>query len=422
MKDIILLAKDENGLTDEQIRQALAQMLEQADTSEQTLILPPDATRLHSYAGNITNYLYHMLGGNAQIMPALGTHQPMENDQLSAFFGDIPADKFVVHNWRDDVETVGQIPAEFVEQVSGGIMDCEIQVEINRRLLDPKNRLIVSVGQVVPHEIAGMANFTKNIVVGCGGKDIISKSHMLGAMYGMERLMGRADTPVRLVFDCAQENFLADLPIVHVLTVTTNTENGVVVHGLYIGTDKRVFLEAVRQSQQKNMTFMKQPFSKVVVYLDPEEFHSTWIGNKAIYRTRMAMAQGGELLILAPGVRHFGEDKQNDRVIRQFGYMGRQRTLDLFKNDKILQENQSVTAHLIHGSTDGKFSVTYAVEHLTQQELESVGLKYTPYKQAAERYNPSVLKNGFNTMPDGEQIFYIDNPAIGLWALESDFA
>jgi hypothetical protein len=84
--------------------------------------------------------------------------------------------------------------------------------------------------------------------------------------------------------------------------------------------------------------------------------HSTWLGNKAVYRTRMAMADGGELIILAPGVKEFGEDHEIDRLIRKYGYRGTPATLAAVKANEELRNNLSAAAHLIHGSSEGRFN------------------------------------------------------------------
>jgi len=248
---------------------------------------------------------------------------------------------------------------------------------------------------------------------------MINSSHMLGAFYGMERVMGKDFSPVRRVFDYAQEKFLADVPLMYVLTVTTNKGDDTFIHGLFIGNQRDLFEQAVKMSQAKNLTCVGPPLQKVVVYLDEREFKSTWLGNKAIYRTRMAMAQGGELIILAPGVRKFGEDDENDRLIRKYGYVGRVKVLELVKRNEDLQANLSVAAHLIHGSSDGRFHITYCTEKLTEQEVTGASFHYMPYCKAVELYNPAALKDGFNTLTNGEEIFYISNPALGLWTCET---
>lgn len=308
-----------------------------------------------------------------------------------------------------------------MEEVSEGLVHDAIDVEVNKRILDRSYDLIISIGQVVPHEVVGMANYSKNVFVGCGGSNMINSSHMLGAFYGMERIMGKDHSPVRKVLDYAETHFIADLPLLYVLTVTTQQEGEVAVHGLFIGRERVVFEEAVKLSQQKNLIFMDKPLRKVVVFLDEREFKSTWLGNKSIYRTRMAIADGGELIVLAPGVRKFGEDDGNDVLIRKYGYIGRKNVLAACDRNKDLRDNLSVAAHLIHGSSDDRFSITYAVEKLSREEIEGAGFKYMDLKQAYEKYDPTRLKEGFNTLADGEEIFYISNPALGLWADRSRF-
>lgn len=409
------------GLTDAELDHSVAAFLQSLNAPpRKVLLLPPDITRLHSAGGLLAAKLYHALKESADVwlMPALGTHEPMTQAERRRFFGDIPDDRFLVHDWRNDVRKIGTVPADFVREVSEGIVDEAIDVEVNHLLFDGGFDLIVSLGQVVPHEVVGMANYSKNIFVGVGGSKLINQSHMLGALYGLERMMGRDHTPVRRVFDYAHTHFLASLPLYFFQTVTTASSSGVHIHGLFIGDHRDVFEAAVKLAQEKNMIFVERPFRKAVVYLDPAEFKSTWLGNKAIYRTRMAMADGGELIILAPGVRRFGEDPENDRVIRLFGYAGRENVLRMFRTEPELQRNQSVAAHLVHGSSDGRFSITYCTDPslLSAEEVESVGYRHMAYHEAIQRYDPDKLSDGFCTLPNGEEVFYISNPALGLWA------
>lgn len=408
-----------NGeITDAKLFEALKASVEGRNLKK-VLLLPPDLTRLHSYAGRITSMYYKMLKGSCHvdIMPALGTHDPMSREECLEFFGsEVPYEAIIPHNWRTDITTIGQVPASYVKEISEGLIDYSIEVQVNKRLLDPSYDLIISIGQVVPHEVVGMANYSKNIFVGCGGREMINKSHFLGAIYGMERMMGKDHTPVRKVFDYAEQNFIKDIPLIYVLTVTTVDGSKVNLEGLYIGRERRLFEEAVALSQKKNLIFLDKPLKKVIVYLDEREFKSTWLGNKAVYRTRMAIADGGELIIIGPGVRKFGEDEGIDRLIRKYGYKGRLKILEDYKAHDDLKENMSAAAHLIHGSSDGRFSITYATGKLTRKEVEDVGFKYMPLEEALAKYNPEKLRDGFNTLPDGEEIFFISNPAIGLWA------
>ena len=417
-----MICRSENGLSEQALRSALADASRDLPDGARVLLLPPDYTRLYSGAGAITRILYELLSPrcSVDVMPALGTHEPMTEQECRAFFGpDVPYEKLLVHRWREDVVKLGEVPASFVREVSEGLVDQPVDVEVNRRLTEGYDR-IYSIGQVVPHEVVGMANYSKNIFVGCGGASMINASHMLGAFYGMERIMGRDFSPVRRVFDYAEENFLKDIPICYILTVTTSSDDQTHIHDLYIGRRRELFEDAVAESQKRNLIHTDRPFRKAVVYLDPREFKSTWLGNKAVYRTRMAMADGGELLILAPGVRKFGEDDRNDALIRRYGYVGRENVLRLVAEHPDLAGNLSVAAHLIHGSSDGRFRITYATRSLSEAEVRGAGFGWMSYDEAARLYDPAKLTDGWHTLPDGEEIFYVSNPALGLWIYEGD--
>lgn len=412
-----MILKSDPFISDSELKSALLDSIK-GKSLKKVLILPPDYTRMYSGAGKITAIYYEALKDicEVDIMPALGTHEPMTKEECLAFFGEgVPFEKIIVHNWRKDVVKIGEVPGEFVSEVSEGLVSDKIDVEVNKLIVDRSYDLIISVGQVVPHEVVGMANYSKNIFVGCGGSNMINSSHMLGAFYGMERIMGKDHSPVRKVFDYAQENFLRDIPIMFVLTVTTNKGDETYIHGLFIGSQRDVFEEAVSLSRQINLTYVDEPFKKAVVYLDGREFKSTWLGNKAVYRTRMAMADGGELIILAPEVKKFGEDAENDRLIRKYGYIGRENVLKLVEENEDLKNNLSVAAHLIHGSSDGRFNITYCTEKLTEEEVRGAGFNYMPYEEASKIYDPKKLSDGYHEI-NGEKIFYISNPALGLWA------
>ena len=434
MESVFLETNEATGIDRANFESALANALN-GRSLRKALLLPPDFTRMHSGAGRIAAYYYSVLKNYCQVdvMPALGTHEPMTAREIEEFFlGEIPASAVIVHNWREDVVKLGEVPAGFISEVSEGLMNEHIDVEVNRRLLDKSYDLIISIGQVVPHEVAGMANYSKNIFVGCGGSSMISSTHMLGAFYGVERILGQDLSPVRKVFDYAQEHFITEIPLMYILTVTSKPDiqpayeagfvpaldGGVILHGLYIGDKRDVFEKAVKMSLEKNIIQLSERPRKVVVYLDPDEFKSMWVGNKAIYRTRMAIADGGELVIIAPGVRKFGEDAQNDALIRRYGYKGRAYVLEQCKNNADLNENLSVAAHLIHGSSDGRFNITYAAGGLSRNEVEAAGFKYAGLEEIIGRYDPKRLKDGFNTLEDGERVYYISNPALGLWTAE----
>ena len=410
-------------LSHEEIKSALEESFGKLGRRNKVLAIPPDYTRFHSQAGMVTRLAWDYYGDRlTDVLPALGTHFPMTEREVDKMFGGIPLSLFREHRWRTDVLTLGEVPAEYLKEVSENRVDYPWPAQVNRLLVEGGHDLILSIGQVVPHEVIGMANHNKNIFVGTGGQEGINKSHFLGAAYGMERIMGRADTPVRRVLNYASEHFAGHLPIIYILTVVGKDETGeLCIRGLYIGDDIECFEQAAALSLKVNFTMLDKPLKKVVVYLDPEEFKSTWLGNKSIYRTRMAIADEGELIVLAPGLREFGEDRQIDRLIRKYGYLTTPEVLELTRLNDDLGNNLSAAAHLIHGSPENRFTVTYCPGKLSQEEIVSVHFNYAPLQQMIERYDPEKLTDGFNTLPGGEEIFYISNPALGLWASRERF-
>ena len=384
------------------------------------LAVPPDQSREHSRAGLLTRYAWDYYGDRLKaVLPAIGTHMPMGPKQIEAMFQGVPLDLFREHNWRTGIETLGEIPADYIREQSEGKLDYAWPAQVNRLITRGGFDLILSIGQVVPHEVIGMANYTKNILVGTGGREGINRSHYLGAVYGMERIMGRAENPVRNVLNLAAARFLRHLPIVYAHTVVGRAAGGgFAVRGLFIGDDAECFERAAELSLKVNFEMVEEPIRKAVVFLDPHEFHSTWIGNKAVYRTRMALADNAELIILAPGVHTFGEDRGIDVLIRKYGYRGTPATLEAVRRHPDLAADLSAAAHLIHGSSEGRFKITWCPAGLTRAEVEGVGFGYADLREMLAHYNPATLQHG-NNLVDGEQMFFIANPGLGLWAHRS---
>lgn len=326
-------------LSADDLKQGLYKALDQLGTKKKVLAVPPDFTRFPSRAGELTEFAWQYYGDVlTDVLPALGTHSPMSDSQIAHMFGTLPKSLIRDHDWRNDVVTLGIVPESFVNEVSEGAVSFSWPAQVNKLLRDGGFDLILSIGQVVPHEVVGMANYNKNIFVGTGGSEGINKSHFIGAAYGMERMMGHADTPVRRVFNYASDHFANHLPIIYVQTVVglDKSDGKLKCRGLFIGDDFEVFDKAAKLSLQVNFEMLDRPLKKVVVYLDPTEFKSTWLGNKSIYRTRMAIDDDGELIVIAPALVEFGEDKEIDRLIRKYGYFGTPKTL------KAVEENEEL--------------------------------------------------------------------------------
>ena len=422
MKEIYM-TNTVSRISPKEMESCLDCLLAQYPDLHKVLLIPPDFTRCYSYAGDIAQALYKKLSPRAvvHIMPALGTHMPINAEEKEKMFGnEIPDDVFLVHHWQTDTISIGTVPKEVVEEVSEGLYSTDIEVEVNEKLIHGGYDLILSIGQVVPHEVVGMANYSKNIFVGTGGRQMINKSHMLSAICGMEQALGVTDSPARKVFDYAQQHFLdGKVPIVYIQTVTTLEDENVSLKGLFIGPSRTPFEMAAALSEQLNICHVERRAQKVVTYLDPYELKTTWVGNKGVYRTRMVVADGGDLIILAPGVKAFGENEEMDQMTRKYGYKGRDYVLDLF-NKGAFENRVMSAAHLIQGSSDGRFTITYCTkpENLSKEEINSVGYEWMDYEEAAARYNPDTLAEGWNTLEDGEEIYFVKTPALGLWKVD----
>ena len=405
-----------------ELQSLLFEALRKLGERRHVLAVPPDLTRRESRAGELTRYVHDYYGSRLEaVLPALGTHTAMSPAQLTTMFGKMPHELFRVHNWRTDTETLGEVPETFIHEQSEGKLNYAWPAQVNRLLVHGGFDLILSLGQVVPHEVMGMANYNKNILIGTGGRDSINRSHYLGAVYGIERIMGRAENPVRSVLNYASDHFLSQIPIVYVLTVIGHSQSGgLTVRGLFIGDDVECFHRAAELSLAVNFEMLDRPIRKAVVFLDPREYHSTWLGNKAVYRTRLALAEGADLIILAPGVKEFGEDRGINTLIRKYGYRGTPATLAAVEANADLANELGAAAHLIHGSSEGRFSINLCPGHLTRKEVEGVGFAYGDLNEMLSRYDPKKLQHGWNTV-EGEEIFFIANPGLGLWAYRGRF-
>lgn len=389
---------------------------------KRVLLLPPDITRYHSGAGNLTNMLYHILGKDCEIkvIPTLGQHVPHTPEENKWMFGDIPEEKILKHNWKTDCNTLGEIPADFVKTATGGLADWPIPVEINREVTSGYD-LVINIGQVVPHEVLGFANHNKNYFIGLGGKNMICASHITAALCGIENNLGQVITPLRGCYNYAEKEYLGGVPSIYALIVKTRDEqNNLKTTGLYVGEDMETYVKAARYAREKTVFMFEKPLKKVVCFMDGREFKSTWVGNKAVYRTRKVIEDGGELIIIAPGVERFGEQPEVDRMIRKYGYKGTPHSLEAFNSDPELHDLAHAAAHLIHGSSEGRFNITYAPGHLAKEEVESVGFGYMDINEAVKKYNPDTLKSGLNII-DGEEVYFIDSPSLGLWTSKDKF-
>jgi len=390
---------------------------------KRVLLLPPDITRYHSGSGILTNMLYHILGSDCEVdvIPTLGQHMPHTLEENRLMFGDIPEERIQKHDWEKSCCVLGEISSDFVKNATGNLADWAIPVEINKAVVSGYYDLVVNIGQIAPHEVLGFSNHNKNYFIGLGGKKMITTSHITAALCGIENNLGQIITPLRGCYNYAEDKYLKDVPAVYVLIVKTRDEQGdFEITGLYVGDDIETYVKAARYARKHTVYIFDKPLKKVVCFMDDKEFHSTWVANKAIYRTRKVIEDDGELVIVAPGVERFGEQAGVDRMIRKYGYKGTLNSLDAYKNDPELNDLAHAAAHLIHGSSEGRFKITYAPGHLTKEEINEVGFEYLNINEAMYKYNPQKLTPGINVV-DGEEIYFIASPSLGLWTSTSKF-
>jgi nickel-dependent lactate racemase len=363
--------------------------------------------------------LYQLFKDEAdvEVIPTLGQHVPHTAAENRLMFGSIPHERIKAHDWRGGCVDVGEVPGQFVAEVTQGAADWPLPIVLNRSLICDSWDLIINIGHVVPHEVLGFANHNKNYFIGLGGKDLICAAHMAAASCGIENNLGNLITPVRACFNRAETEYLGHLPDLYVQVVLARNRRGKLVHtGCYVGDDLETYLQAARQSRDENITLFDVPLEKIVCVMQGDEYFSTWVANKAIYRTRMALADGGELIIIAPGLKRFGEQPDVDALIRKYGYVGSARVLDQYSQRADMQDLTHATAHLLHGSSEDRFRITYAPGHLSQRDIESVNYEYMDIGAATARYRPEESAPGWNATADGERYYFIPTPSAGLWA------
>src|SRR5262249_8275229 len=227
--------------------------------------------------------------------------------------------------------------------------------------------------------------------------------------------------------DAAFDRFLADrVDVLWLLTVVEATPAGIVQRGLFAGRGSSsesggaAYRAAAALSFDRNIDVVPEPLHRISCWLDPREFRTTWLANKAVYRTRMALADGGELVILAPGVVRFGEDPSLDDLIRRHGYRGLAAVSEGVANDPELAASLGAAAHLIHGSSEGRFRITYCTDPdrggRGPGELEQVGYSWRPLADELEQLGvDGSTPSGPRIDRDGAAFTHLANPALGLW-------
>jgi nickel-dependent lactate racemase len=350
----------ERYLTDDEIRAIAAEALGAAPLDgKRVLVIIPDGTRTMPMPLMFDTF-EALLGPRVAALDylvALGTHQPMTDEQLGRLVGrevtgGVAAGRRVLnHRWDlpETFVTLGTIPAKEIEQLSGGLMSRDVPVTLNRLVLDYDQILIC--GPVFPHEVVGFSGGTKYFVPGIAGPEIINFTHWLGAVMTNYRIIGAGYTPVRAVIDRAAS--FIDTPVLCAALVVSHDG----VSGLYVGPPRDAWVSASALSSEKHIVWVDKPFTRVLSVM-PKMYDDLWTGAKGMYKMEPAVADGGEVVIYAP---HIDEvSYTHGDVIDEIGY----HCIDYFLKqwDRFSSYPAGVVAHSTHVKGLGEYDVETGVE------------------------------------------------------------
>ncbi len=388
-------------------------------------IVAPDYSRLASQSGIIADALLRHFGERiAAILPALGTHVAMSKEEKREVFSTFSPNQFIDHDFLNNVNHVGTIPKGDVEEATEIDDLYELPFYVNSSLIDGSFDLLISVAQLLPHEVIGISGGSKNILIGLGGRPTIEVSHYVSALWGIERTLGNPETPLRRLLNRGLEMLLQKSPPILFLNTVLNPNKQADRRLIHIGAglvtkDQPIdstFASAAQVAVETNIFDLKAKFNEVIAYLEPKIYRSTWIGNKAIYRSRLLIADNATLRVVAPGVDRFGEDPSIDDTLRRYGYRGYE-AIRQMKVDGALDGNLAAAAHILHSSTFDRFKVEYVAPKLGREEMEAVGFLYGEgdaisggQSQPSHDGEEDVL---YEVDDDGR--LHIYHPGVALW-------
>ena len=323
---------------------------------------------------------------------AQGTHPPMSQAQKLAKIGvGIGATSFAGqlfdHRWNEPEEltTLGELSADTVRELTGGLIEHAVSVSINKLLAPGVYDVVVVFGATVPHEVAGFAGGAKYFFPGVAGPELTHTTHWLGALAGIENIIGEVETPTRKLIEAA-----ADLITAHVISlnsVVSRDANGeLVTYALFTGDFREAFRRAAEVSRQVHIRYTGRKYQTVVALLDPH-YDEMWVGGKASYKLGAIIEDGGELIVYAPHLTKISET--HGALIEKYGYAPLEVVRDMLGASAELRENLCIAAHLVHvayaGRTDEhgrvvpRYQITMATG-LDEETCRRVNLGYLDYR------------------------------------------
>jgi nickel-dependent lactate racemase len=295
---------------------------------------------------------------------AQGTHPPMSDAEKRAKIG---ADRSTLpligelldHHWDrpSELTTLGTLTAAEIARLTGGLMSADVPVQLNARLAPGTYDLILVLGAVVPHEVAGFAGGAKYFFPGVAGPELTHLTHWLGALATIERVIGRVETPTRHVIEAAADRVTT--PVIGFTSVSTRTDAGLRTHALFTGGLRETVRQAAAVSAQVHIRYTGRRYRRVVALLDAH-YDELWVGGKASYKLGGIIEDGGELVIYAPHLT--GISTTHGAMIEKYGYAPLERVREMVEGSDELRANLCVAAHLAHVSYAGRLAADGTVE------------------------------------------------------------
>ncbi|HEX8352266.1 MAG TPA: lactate racemase domain-containing protein [Pyrinomonadaceae bacterium] len=347
-------------LSPAELRAIVEQALLTVGPGARVLAIVPDKTRddntdvLFPFAAEI------LAARGAEQFDALvaqGTHMPMTEDEKRAKVGlgegaALPLlGQIFDHQWNRPEELVdlGELSAERVNELTGGLISESVKVNLNRLLAPGVYDTVLIFGATVPHEVAGFAGGAKYFFPGVAGPDLTHATHWLGALASIERVIGRVETPTRHMIEAAAD--LVPARVISLNTVVTRGEDERLrTHALFCGDVREAFRRAAEVSRQVHIRYTGRKYRRVVALLD-EHYDELWVGGKASYKLGGIIEEGGELIVYAPHLRAISET--HGLLIEKYGYAPIDRVREMVALSTELRSNLAVAAHLAHVSYAG---------------------------------------------------------------------
>ena len=378
-------------LTSDEVREVVREGLDALRLDgKRVLIIIPDGTRTMPMP-QMFGLFQELLLPRASAMDylvALGTHQPLSDEQLTKHVGQrvvkgqVGKIRIFNHRWDDpaSLATLGTISANEIAKITDGLMSQDVPVRLNQLIFDYDQ--IIICGPVFPHEVVGFSGGNKYFFPGIAAAEIINFTHWLGAVMTNYRIIGSGYTPVRQVIDRAAA--MINRPAACLALVVTHEG----LAGLYCGSPREAWEAASALSAKKHIIYVEKPFRRVLSTM-PRLYDDLWTAAKGMYKMEPAVADGGEVVIYAPHINEVSYT--HGKLIDEVGYHCRD--YFLVQWDKFKDYPGSILAHSTHVKGLGTYDAAAGVEKPRIQVTLATGISAERCRQINLGYlDPARVK------------------------------